>query len=158
MIVRSADERDREWIEYALDRWWGSTRMISRGVDHDLLARQALIAERAEEPVGLLIYRLHRGECEVISLNSAWEDHGIGTALLTEVERLARDAHCPRIWLVTSNDNLRAIGFYQRRGYTIAAVHRNAIAEARMRRPSIPEIGLHNIPLRDEIEFEKTFS
>ncbi|NNE06987.1 MAG: GNAT family N-acetyltransferase [Gemmatimonadetes bacterium] len=158
MIVRSADKRDREWIDYALDRWWGSTRMISRGVDHDLLAQKALIAERAEEPVGLLVYRLHLEQCEVISLNSAREDHGIGTALLAEVERLARDAGCARIWLVTSNDNLRAIGFYQRRGYTIAAVHRNAIAEARRRRPSIPEIGLHNIPLRDEIEFEKTFS
>ncbi len=158
MIVRAAAEKDREWIEYALDRWWGSTRMISRGVDHDLLAQTTLLATRANEPVGLLIYRQEGGECEVISLNSAWEDKGIGTALLNGVEQRARDAGCKRIWLVTSNDNLRAIGFYQRRGYTIAAVHRNAIALARKRKPSIPEIGLHNIPLRDEIEFEKALS
>lgn len=158
MHLRSIEEKDREWVEHALDRWWGSTRMISRGVDHDLLAQSGLIAERDNEAIGLLIYRLERETCEVISLNSAWEDRGIGTALLTEVEDVARRSGCGRIWLVTSNDNLRAIGFYQRRGYTIAAIHRNAVTEARRRRPSIPEIGLNNIPLRDEIEFEKSLT
>ena len=55
---------------------------------------------------------------------------------------------------ITTNDDLDAIRFYQRRGWTITAVHVNALAESRKIKPSIPEIGNYGIPLRDEIEFE----
>jgi len=80
----------------------------------------------------------------------------VGTALLEAVERLARAAGCEHLWLVTTNDNIDAIRFYQRRGFRIAAVNADAVTESRRKlKPGIPEIGAYNIPIRDEIEFEK---
>ena len=44
--------------------------------------------------------------------------------------------------------------FYQKRGFVLVAVHRNALAESRRLKPEIPLIGIDDIPLRDEIELE----
>ncbi|MNV93512.1 hypothetical protein D3C71_1882140 [compost metagenome] len=60
------------------------------------------------------------------------------------------------MWLITSNDNTRAIRFYQKRGLDLKAVHRDAITEARKLKPSIPLIGMDGIPIRHELEFELT--
>jgi Acetyltransferase (GNAT) family len=65
-----------------------------------------------------------------------------------------REAGCRRVWLITTNDNLRALRFYQRRGFRLVAVHPDALARSRELKPSIPEIGLDGIPLRDELELE----
>ncbi len=66
----------------------------------------------------------------------------------------ARAAGCRRVWLVTSNDNLPALKFYQRRGYELVAVHRRAIDAARALKPEIAPTGLYGLPVRDEIELE----
>jgi len=56
--------------------------------------------------------------------------------------------------VITSNDNLSALGFYQRRGFRLVAVYQNAIDAAREIKPNIPQIGMENIPIHDEIELE----
>ena len=66
----------------------------------------------------------------------------------------ARTRNCRRLFLITTNDNLNALGFYQRRGFEIFTVYRGAIHESRKIKPGIPFIGMNNIPLRDEIELE----
>jgi hypothetical protein len=43
---------------------------------------------------------------------------------------------------------------YQKRGFVLVAIHRNALAQSRKIKPQIPLIGDHGIPLRDEIELE----
>jgi Acetyltransferase (GNAT) family. len=91
----------------------------------------------------------------VVSLDSLAEGRGIGSALLKSVEEVAREKKSNRIWLITTNDNLHALRFYQRRGYVLVAVHRNAIERSRQFKPQIPIIGKDGIPLRDEIELEK---
>ena len=72
--------------------------------------------------------------------------------------RLAKKAGCSRIWLITTNDNLHALGFYQRRGFVIKAVHPNALDRSRELKPSIPLISENGIPLRDEIELEMSLA
>lgn len=57
-------------------------------------------------------------------------------------------------FLVTTNDNLNALGFYQKRGFELVKINRNALAETRKLKPNLPLIGMRNIPLRDEIELE----
>ncbi|MEW5718069.1 MAG: GNAT family N-acetyltransferase, partial [Chloroflexota bacterium] len=79
---------------------------------------------------------------------------GIGSALIDAVKLRARQAGCKRLWLITTNDNLTALRFYQKRGFTLAALHRNALEESRKIKPEIPLVGEHGIPLRDEIELE----
>jgi hypothetical protein len=55
---------------------------------------------------------------------------------------------------VTTNDNLGALRFYQRRGLRLVALHVGAVAESRRLKPSIPEVGHDGIPIRDELELE----
>ena len=84
------------------------------------------------------------------------QGRGVGSALLGAVEELARRRGCKRLWLVTTNDNTHALAFYQRRGFVLAALHRDAVTEARKTlKPSLPLVGEGGIPLRDELELEK---
>lgn len=104
--------------------------------------------------IGLLTYILRGDECEITSLNSLPEGRGIGTALIDKAIRAAKEQKCRRICLITTNDNLRALGFYQKRGFELVAIQRGAVNESRKLKPSISWIGENNIPLRDEIELE----
>ncbi|GIP38703.1 hypothetical protein J31TS4_19830 [Paenibacillus sp. J31TS4] len=99
---------------------------------------------------GLLIYVWDGADCEVISLDSLKEKKGIGTHLLQAAEERARQAGCRRMKLITTNDNLHALGFYQKRGYQLAALYVNAVTRARERKPSIPLVADNGIPIRDE--------
>jgi ribosomal protein S18 acetylase RimI-like enzyme len=76
--------------------------------------------------------------------------------LLNKAIEEARERDCGRIFLVTTNDNLNALGFYQKRGFELVTIYRSAVNASRKIKPSIPWIGMNNIPLRDEIELEMT--
>lgn len=103
---------------------------------------------------GLLTFMIRSAECEVTSLNSLMEGKGIGTALINEVLREAKEKKYRRVFLIATNDNLHALGFYQRRGFELVAIQRGAVNESRKVKPTIPLIGENHIPLRDEIELE----
>ena len=79
---------------------------------------------------------------------------GIGSKLIVQAIEEARARGCKRLFLITTNDNLNALGFYQRRGFEIASIYRGAVNESRKTKPGIPLVGYNNIPLRDEIELE----
>jgi GNAT superfamily N-acetyltransferase len=107
--------------------------------------------------VGLLLLRPDavRG-LEVISLLARPEGSGVGRALMNAALETARQRGERRLWLATTNDNTRALRFYQRWGMDLVTVHRNAVTRARERlKPSIPLLGQDNIPLRHEVELER---
>jgi len=79
---------------------------------------------------------------------------GIGTALVNAVRLVAVASKTRRLWLITTNANIEALRFYQRRGFSLVAIHRNALEESRKLKPEIPAIGSNGIPLRDELELE----
>ena len=58
------------------------------------------------------------------------------------------------MWLITTNDNLNALRFYQGRGFRLVAVHPGAVEASRRLKPQIPELGSFGIPIRDELELE----
>ena len=91
---------------------------------------------------------------EILSLDSLSERRGIGTALLDEAVLAARKADCLRVMLVTTNDNLYALRFYQKRGFDMVRLIRNAVDAARNIKPEIPLTGMDGIPIRHEIELE----
>ena len=82
------------------------------------------------------------------------EKAGIGTALIDAVKDVATMARCKRLWLITTNDNMAALHFFQKRGFMLVAVYPNALEQSRKLKPEIPLIGIDGIPLRDEIELE----
>jgi ribosomal protein S18 acetylase RimI-like enzyme len=153
VIVRPFREGDREWVRETLRELWGET-VVSRGAVHNPTTLPGFVAEEGGERVGLLTYRVDGADCEVVTIDAFPEGVGAGTALLDAAARAARDAGCGRVWLITTNDNLRALRFYQRRGFRLVAVHPDALERSRELKPSIPDIGLDGIPLRDELELE----
>lgn len=78
----------------------------------------------------------------------------MGTALIEAVKSVARERGCKPVWLITTNDNLDARRFYQRRGFQLVGVARNALEESRKIKPQISATGFYGIPIRDEIELE----
>jgi N-acetylglutamate synthase-like GNAT family acetyltransferase len=111
-------------------------------------------AREMDEIIGLVTYNISNQGCEIITINSLREFTGLGTALLEAVKKVAIKKSSRRVWLVTTNDNLPALRFYQKRGFVISAIHSNAIAKNRLMKPEIPLIGMYGIPIRDEIEME----
>ncbi len=97
------------------------------------------------------MYVFEKRACEIVALYSALEKHGVGTALIKKVKQAAKQNGCTRIWLMTTNDNMDALRFYQKRGFVIRNVRINAIAAQRQIKP-IPLLGNNGIPIRDEIE------
>ena len=152
--IQPFEARHFEWAAGLLRRSWGSTRIVTRGRVHDALDLDGFIALAGGRYVGLAIYRLADRDCELITMNSLSSGIGIGTALLQPVKETAQRAACGRLWLITTNDNLPALRFYQRRGFCLVAMHRNALAASRKLKPEIPLIGADGIPLRDELELE----
>jgi GNAT superfamily N-acetyltransferase len=151
--VRPAGPTDRDWIAGTLAASWGAKEVISRGRIHDAAALPALVAVGADgERIGLLTYRIDEDGLEVVTLEAVRRYEGIGTALLAAARDVATEAARPRLWLVTSNDNLAAVRFYQRRGLRIVAVHVGAADEARRLKPTIPLVGSDGIEIHDEIE------
>ena len=156
MEVRPAvSPEDRAWCQDLWRQEWGGEVMVTRGRVHRFQDLQALIAWSGETRVGLATYLVEGEEGELMSLNATVEGQGAGTALLTAVEAAAAAAGCRRLWLITTNDNLDALRFYQRRGYRLAALYPGAVDEARQVKPTIPLVGNHGIPLHDELELEK---
>jgi len=130
--------------------------MVSKGRMVYPAELEGFAAVRDEKIVGLATYRVEGEECEVVTINSLTKGTGIGSSLLDAVRGAAVKARCSRLWLMTTNDNLSALRFYQKWGLHIAAVYPNALERSRRLKPEIPLLGKEGIPLRDEIELEMT--
>lgn len=146
-LTRNDLPRLREfWIQH-----WGSEIMIMHGLTVRYDEVEGFIFG---DWAGLLTFMIRKDECEVTSINSLQEGQGIGIALIDEIIRESKERKCRRLFLITTNDNLNALGFYQKRGFELCALYRGAINESRKLKPLIPLIGENDIPLRDEIELE----
>jgi GNAT superfamily N-acetyltransferase len=156
IAVREQRPDDLAWAAERDAEAWGGPLIARRGELLDLREYPAVVAELAGERAGLARYAIRGDACELLSLESTSAGHGIGRALMDAVLAKAIDAGCRRLWVVTTNDNTRAIRVYQQWGFNLAALHRNAITdERRTLKPQIPELGMDGIPLRHEIELER---
>jgi GNAT superfamily N-acetyltransferase len=141
---------DLEWATAMLTQEWGAPVVVSKGVLHDPLTLPGFVARVEGEPVGLVTYHVTGDECEIVSING----YGVGAALLAAAVDAVRRLGCRRVWLVTTNDNTRALRFYQRQGWDLVALYRDGVTAGRRLKPGIPELGLDGIPLRHELELE----
>jgi ribosomal protein S18 acetylase RimI-like enzyme len=155
IFIRPIEEWDRPLVQEILENEWGSQTLISRGRHLDASALPGFIAQTTTKIQGLVTYHLTDRECEIITLNSFRSGQRIGSSLIEYTEEVARKRGATRLWLITSNDNLEALAFYQKRGFHISAIHPDAITEARTQKPEIPLLAENGIPIRDEIELTK---
>jgi peroxiredoxin/GNAT superfamily N-acetyltransferase len=154
--IRPTTDADRAFVRDELVRHWRSPMVWSLGRGFDAPSLPGFIARVDGQRAGFVAIDMNPGgyQCEVVALISSVENAGVGEHLLEAAADAARDAGCTRIFLTTSNDNLRAIGFYQKRGWRLSNIALGSIDRARAFYPEIPRVGLHDIPMRDEIEFE----
>jgi ribosomal protein S18 acetylase RimI-like enzyme len=151
ITIRDLAEADLEWAASVLDAELAGRWQARRGELVDVLALPGLVVVIDGRPAGLLAYRLEDGSCEIEALVATAPGAGIGTALIDELRR--RTGHVP-IRVVTTNDNVRAMAFYEHRGFRLVAVRRGAVDEARRTlKPTIGLLGQGGIPIRDELEF-----
>jgi ribosomal protein S18 acetylase RimI-like enzyme len=157
MRIRAFEAGDTEWVDEMLARELGSRWQARRGELVDVLSFDGLVAVNDERGVGYLSYRRDGKECELVALVASPRRLGAGTALIEGLKQHGWGAK--RIWLVTTNDNLDALRFYQRRGFRLTALRPGAVDAARKQlKPQIPPTGAFGIPLRDELELELRLS
>jgi N-acetylglutamate synthase-like GNAT family acetyltransferase len=153
--ARLATAADRPGIDAIHAAVWGGNVVVGHDRVYDLSRLPAFVALAADGAiVGALCYEQAGDALEVVSIAAVPPTRGAGTALLAAAVGYARAAGLRRVWLVTTNDNLDALRFYQRRGMRIARVDPGAVDRARRLKPAIPEIGAYGIPLRDELLME----
>ncbi len=152
--IRPLMDADRDRVKHFILQHWGASTVIGHGVTYTPHELAGFVAEVEGEYVGLLTYQIQGQECEIVSINSTRSGAGIGTGLIETAKRFARKTGCKRLWLITTNDNMNALRFYQKRGFVLVAVHRDAVTQSRKLKPQIPLLGNDGIPIRDEIELE----
>ena len=145
---------DHDWIADLTRREWGAVSIVVHGVVYYPAELAGFVAEVAGERAGLLSYVIDIESCEIVTLNSLVPGKGIGSLLIDAVCSKARAMGCQRLWLVTTNDNLNALGFYQKRGFRLAGLRPGAVDESRKLKPEITLVGENGIEIHDEIELE----
>jgi N-acetylglutamate synthase-like GNAT family acetyltransferase len=155
VVELSSSEPEHGPAIEAFLREWGSLRVARRGALVHPLEQPAVVATADGVVTGVATYEVAGRDCELLTLHCSIRRAGIGTGLLAAIQRRARDAACRRLWVVTTNDNVDALRFYQRRGFRLALLRTGAVDRSReLLKPEIPSLGAHGIPLRDELELD----
>lgn len=154
--IRPITESDRSWVTSLVCELWSGDIVVTHGDIFHPGSLPGFIAHTCGEPYGLITYHLGDRECEIITLNSLLEMMGIGTRLVNAVIKVAASSGCQCVRVNTTNDNMRALLFYQKRGFRIVGIRPDAIVRARQIKPEIPLVGYDGIPIRDEIELKLT--
>ncbi|MBC8423911.1 GNAT family N-acetyltransferase [bacterium] len=155
MLVTTLSSSDRTWVRERTELLFGGETVVSRDIVHQPSELPGFIAMEGSERVGLATFSIADGLCELVTLDALCQWCGVGTALLEAVEKAARADGCARIWLITTNDNIDGLRFFQRRGFRITEIRVNGMEAIRELKPGVPEIGSYGIPVNDEIEMEK---
>jgi ribosomal protein S18 acetylase RimI-like enzyme len=152
-MIRALEHSDREPVAAFYREHWGSDRVVSQGRMHRVAELSGFVAlsDDGNGIEGLVTFLIEGDRCEVVTLDAVEQGRGTGTALLERAVEAARAAGCRHVLLVTTNDNMRALRFYQRRGFRLVALNAGALDRSRELKPEIPATGMHGIPLSDEL-------
>ena len=148
-------DSDRDEIREFITEHWHAPHICIRDKLYYPHQAEAFIERRDGKVSGLVTYEQQGDAILMITQNSVEPGAGIGASLVLKIIEEARKRKVRRIWLTTTNDNLKSIGFYQRMGFRLVAVHRDAVMGGRQSlKPELPEFGLNGLPILDEIEME----
>ncbi len=148
-------DADRRRLSEVVRQAWGSTRVASRGRLVEAAELPGFLAVDDGEWVAYATYEIVGNAIEVVALEALRPNLGAGSAVLAECVGVAAESDLHRLWLITTNDNVAALRYYQRHGFLLVALHRDAVTHARRDlKPEIGLVGAEGIPIRDEIELE----
>lgn len=152
--VRPATDDDRSGIAGLILSDFGRSKLVAFGEEFQVESVAAIVADMEGDLAGALAYRLHGEIMQIVALatDPEWQRSGVGARLLDHAEHVARDAGSTHVAVTTTNDNLPALYFYQRRGYRLTEVVTDAISAAGEPRGLV---GFAGIPMRDEFHLVK---
>src|ERR1700750_1840154 len=124
LVIRSFDPGDEEavialWEAAGLTRPWNDPRKdIARKLT--MQPESFLVAVLDGEVIGSVMagYDGHRGVINSLAVAPSARRAGIGLALMSEAERMLREAGCPKVNLQVRATNDSAVGFYEALGFT----------------------------------------
>ncbi|WP_299472793.1 GNAT family N-acetyltransferase [uncultured Roseibium sp.] len=155
VIIRPTEESDYDAVRQLLtDRWTAPEIMLDNEV-FDAPRLPGYVAFDGDTLVGLVTLIKRDGEWEILTLDSINRWGGVGSQLLDAVVTEARSQNVPRLTVRTSNDNLDAFRFYQRRGFRFERIGQGVIDQEREQKPGIPLRGDYGIEIRDEVLFAR---
>lgn len=151
--IRPALPTDRHEIEEICDRAWGETEIDAFGRTFDVLAGENIIAIAEGKLAGLISLALDRGELAIVLLTvyPQYQGSGMGAALVEAAVGVAADKRLPFIKVATSNDDISALYFYQRRGFVFYDIEAGALVDHHGEVVS----GFADIPVRDELRLRR---
>lgn len=152
--IRFSNSADSIMVKKLMEKHWGGEPLVIRGQKYYPSALEGIIAEINHTIVGFLFYDIQNQDCEIVVFEVFDKFKGIGTKMLDKLKEVAKDLSCKRVYLMTTNDNLDALRFYQRRGFQICGIHINSMARSRKIKPAIGMLGDYGISIRDEIDLE----
>ena len=153
--VRPIEEADRIVVGRLVLELWGAHTAVAHGQTFFPASLPGFVVERNGQVLGLLTYVVKDDQMEIVTLDALRRGRGVGTSLVDATIKWARQLGCSRVRSTTTNDNLDALRFYQRRGFKLCALRPDAVREARKLKPEIPTVGDYGIPITDELDLER---
>ncbi len=152
--VRQSADDDRARVRALFVTDFGRSKFIAFGEEFQAETVPAIVAEIGGDLAGALAYRLQQGVLQIVALatDPEWQRSGVGGKLVDFAEHVARDAGASHVAVATTNDNLPALYFYQRRGYRLTEVATDAIRTAN---DDAVIVGFAGIVIRDEFHLVK---
>jgi len=157
VVVRPASDADRAAIATLFQIDFGRSKPVTFGEEFQGSGMPAIVADLDGDLAGALAYRLHDDWLQIVALatHPEWQRSGVGAQLVDHAEAVAQKSGSTRVVVTTTNDNLPALYFYQRRGYRLTEVRTDAISAAGG--PS-NVVGFGGIPMRDQFRLEKAIA
>src|SRR3954454_3163852 len=152
--VRPKRPEDSGYVRRSLHDLMAGRQVAGHGELIDAMPLDGLVAWIGDEPVGHLTFRVAGADWEVVTIGANRPGEGVGGALMAALLARATEAGAGRVWLVTTNDNTTALRFYQRRGFDLVRLDRDAVTRSREQlKPAIP-VRSDGIAVRHELELE----
>jgi ribosomal protein S18 acetylase RimI-like enzyme len=152
LTIRPAAPADRTRIAELATYFWDEVDVECFGQSYQVDTLPAFVACDGEEIVGVASYAREGDAFNLVMLNvlPQWQGQGAARGLITAVTQTAHAESAERIIVATTNDDLPALGLYQRLGFTITRVLVGKVLEHH----GGVELGFAGIPVRDEIQME----
>jgi ribosomal protein S18 acetylase RimI-like enzyme len=155
--IHQAFCEDIEPLSALVTLFWGDSVQLMFDHHYKVTEQPAFIAESDNKIAGFIFYTPFQDDAVLIvalGVLPMYQGCGIGRDLVTRVEEFAKEQGRPRMLVVTTNDNLPALSFYQCVGFQLFEVIPDIIAE----KLGGFQPGFAQIPIRDELRFRKYLS
>ena len=155
--LHQAFGEDVESIEALVKYFWGDPEQQMFDQTFKVAEYPAIVAEYDEKVIGFISYTpFKKNAVLILALGILPQFHGsgIGKVLVSHIEKLAQDQGRDCLLVVTTNDNLPALAFYQRIGFQLYEIVPNVVSQ----KLGGLHPGIANIPIRDELRLQKRIS